>query len=560
MWKMTGIRFRLISVMVLTVTVLLGGFGAIDHADTRSDLEAAMRQQLTAALDRMSDSLPGPLWNFDEDQVSKIISAEMSAPFVLGIVVHDGDKLLRGVVRDADGRLAAAESIALDDDFRQARALQHTEDGESRTIATVTVHATRRMIDQALTSSLYHGLIKIAVLDVFIILALAFMLERIVLVPLRRMTRALQNIAGGDADLTQRLPASHILEFGKVVEYFNTFVDRLGMVMLEIRSGAGNIAGATREIADGNADLSSRTEMGASALQQTAASIAQIAASARDNADSSRLASEMAVDACVSAKDAGAVVAGIVTLMRSIDESSRRITEIISVIDGIAFQTNILALNAAVEAARAGQQGRGFAVVAAEVRSLAQRSADAARQIKTLIDESVARIAQGNARVEQAGATMTGVVDRVGRVSDVISGVTESIGEQTLGIDQIDQAVRQLDDAMQQNAALVEQSAAASAMLQEQTRNLQQQVAVFRLGADADRIDGAARAGRAGDAAEPAGAIPSGRHGHRPDPGGRDSGARRGPSVEAAAASPAAGAGAKPAPGYEASPLEPEFA
>lgn len=482
--KTTSIRVRLISVMVLIISVLLGGFGAVDYFETKSNLEASMRLQLTAALERMSDSLPGPLWNFDEEQIGKIITAEMSAPFVLGVVISDGEKLLQGVMRDGKDRIIATQSITMDADFSEAKALHHVEDGNSSTIGTVTVHVTRQAIDSALASALYNGILKIAVLDLCIILALAWMLDRIVLVPLRRITEALHNIASGDADLTRRLPPSQSLEFRKVVDNFNTFIERLHSVMLEIRLSAESIAGAASEIADGNADLSSRTEIGASALQQTAASIAEMAGSARQNAANTRLANETAADACTSARQGGSVVAEVVTMMRSINESSRKITEIISVIDGIAFQTNILALNAAVEAARAGQQGRGFAVVAGEVRSLAQRSADAAKQIKSLIDESVSKISISNARVEEAGVTMNEVVDKVGRVTSVISEVMEAIQEQTLGIDQINQAVSQMDNTMQQNAALVEQAAAASAMMQDQTHNLENQVATFRLGTD----------------------------------------------------------------------------
>ena len=249
----------------------------------------------------------------------------------------------------------------------------------------------------------------------------------------------------------------------------------------QVRQGSESVATASSEIADGNQDLSGRTEQQASALQQTAATMDELGSTVRNNAQNARQANELARGAADVATQGGAVVGQVVLTMKGINESSRRIADIISVIDGIAFQTNILALNAAVEAARAGEQGRGFAVVASEVRSLAQRSAEAAKEIKSLISASVERVAQGTAQVDQAGQTMKEIVAAISRVSTIVGEISSASVEQSSGVTQVCEAVTQMDHATQQNAALVEQSAAAAESLKLQAQQLVQAVAVFRL-------------------------------------------------------------------------------
>ena len=249
----------------------------------------------------------------------------------------------------------------------------------------------------------------------------------------------------------------------------------------QVRQGSESVATASAEIADGNQDLSGRTEQQASALQQTAATMDELGSTVRNNAQNARHANELAQGAANVATKGGAVVGQVVLTMKGINESSRRIADIISVIDGIAFQTNILALNAAVEAARAGEQGRGFAVVASEVRSLAQRSAEAAKEIKSLISASVERVAQGTAQVDQAGQTMKEIVAAISRVSTIVGEISSASVEQSAGVTQVSEAVTQMDHATQQNAALVEQSAAAAESLKLQAQQLVQAVAVFRL-------------------------------------------------------------------------------
>jgi methyl-accepting chemotaxis protein-1 (serine sensor receptor) len=247
-----------------------------------------------------------------------------------------------------------------------------------------------------------------------------------------------------------------------------------------VRQNADSVATASAQIAQGNNDLSARTEQQASALQQTAASMEELSATVKQNADNARQANQLALGASTVATQGGEVVGRVVDTMKGINDSSRRIADIISVIDGIAFQTNILALNAAVEAARAGEQGRGFAVVAAEVRNLAQRSAEAAKEIKGLITASVERVEQGTALVDQAGTTMSEVVSSIKRVTDIMGEISAASTEQSAGVAQVGEAVSQMDQATQQNAALVEQSAAAAESLKQQALQLVQAVAVFK--------------------------------------------------------------------------------
>lgn len=282
-------------------------------------------------------------------------------------------------------------------------------------------------------------------------------------------------------NLTQKIDANYRGMLGKLRDDANRTVDHLKEIVLSIKNATEAIATASQEIAAGNQDLSSRTEEQASSLEETASSMEQLTGTVKQNADSSRQASELAGNAQRVAVHGGEVVAQVVQTMSDIHQSSHRIADIIGVIDGIAFQTNILALNAAVEAARAGEQGRGFAVVASEVRSLAQRSAAAAKEIKGLIADSVDKVEAGNRLVDQAGRTMAEVVSSIRRVATIMTDISDASREQSAGIEQVSRAVTQMDEMTQQNAALVEEAAAAAESLEEQTRALAQTVAVFRL-------------------------------------------------------------------------------
>lgn len=294
--------------------------------------------------------------------------------------------------------------------------------------------------------------------------------------------RTTMSVAQGD--LTQRLRPGSEDEIGQLFRALSNMQESLVKVVSNVRSGAEGVATASSEIAQGNQDLSARTESQASALEETAASMEQLASTVKQNAESAKQANLLAQSASLIAIKGGDAVGEVVETMKGINEASRRIGEIISVIDGIAFQTNILALNAAVEAARAGEQGRGFAVVASEVRALAGRSADAAREIKVLINASVEKVEKGTALVDQAGTTMTEIVMSVGRVTDLMGGITAASVEQSAGVTQVCEAVAQMDQVTQQNAALVEQMAAAAGSLRGQSGELVKVVSTFKLGGD----------------------------------------------------------------------------
>nr|WP_315210686.1 methyl-accepting chemotaxis protein [uncultured Albidiferax sp.] len=297
--------------------------------------------------------------------------------------------------------------------------------------------------------------------------------------PLAEANRAAQRVAAGD--LTGHLAAQRQDEVGQLVTSLQAMQANLVRVVGSVRQGSESVSTASAEIAEGNHDLSARTENQAAALEQTAASMQELSSTVRQNADNSARANQLALRASTVAAQGGAVVGQVVQTMKGINDSSQKIADIIGVIDGIAFQTNILALNAAVEAARAGEQGRGFAVVASEVRSLAGRSAEAAKEIKVLISASVERVAQGTILVDQAGSTMAEVVGAIRQVSDIVGEISAASTEQSAGVSQIGEAITQMDQVTQQNAALVEEMAAAASSLQHQASDLVQVVAQFKL-------------------------------------------------------------------------------
>ncbi|NVM78017.1 methyl-accepting chemotaxis protein [Duganella sp. SG902] len=309
---------------------------------------------------------------------------------------------------------------------------------------------------------------------------IAWLITRSIVRPVGAAVKVAQTVAAGD--LTSNIEVTSRDETGQLLQALKDMNTGLVVMVGEVRGGTDMIASASQQIAFGAADLSSRTEEQASSLEETASSMEQLTATVRQNADNARQANQLALAAAEVAVKGGAVVSQVVGTMGSINDSARQIADIIGVIDGIAFQTNILALNAAVEAARAGEQGRGFAVVASEVRTLAQRSAAAAKEIKVLIDNSVQKVDAGSQLVEQAGSTMREVVDSIRQVTDMMQDITNASREQSAGIEQINQAVTEMDQVTQQNAALVEESAAASEAMKQQATRLSQMVSVFKLG------------------------------------------------------------------------------
>lgn len=298
-------------------------------------------------------------------------------------------------------------------------------------------------------------------------------------VSLGEVARVLGALAKGD--LTEKITAEYKGTYGQLKDDSNTTVEQLTQIVTQIKGATGAINTAAKEIASGNSDLSSRTEQQAASLEETASSMEELTSTVKQNAENAKQANQLAIGAADVAQKGGDVVNKVVVTMNAINESSKKIVDIISVIDGIAFQTNILALNAAVEAARAGEQGRGFAVVAAEVRSLAQRSAGAAKEIKTLIGDSVEKVTNGSQLVEQAGKTMSEIVSSVKRVTDIMGEITAASQEQSSGIEQVNTTVTQMDEVTQQNAALVEEASAAARSLEEQAIGLANAVAQFKL-------------------------------------------------------------------------------
>jgi methyl-accepting chemotaxis protein len=421
----------------------------------------------------------------------KAIELATVANPALGSVV--GDALTKAVSATDEGLRLVDEKII------RAEGLNHppTEYFSATTkiidvqfgLINVAFEALRKQLDSTVAGAQRELLIGISTIAAMIALAVWVMVV-ITATTVSSVNLAL-NLAKGVAagDLSQSIVVKGDDEMGHLLQALATMQSSLSSVVTTVRSGSEGVATASAEIAQGNNDMSARTESQASALEQTAASMEELSGTVRQNADSARTANQLALSASSVAVKGGEVVAQVVDTMKGINESSRKISDIIQVIDGIAFQTNILALNAAVEAARAGEQGRGFAVVASEVRSLAGRSADAAKEIKTLINASVERVEHGTTLVDQAGTTMNEVVTSIKRVTDIMGEISAASNEQALGVAQVGEAVKQMDEVTQQNAALVEEMAAAASSLKNQASDLVQAVSVFKL-----RTDGVAGA------------------------------------------------------------------
>ncbi|MDA5542636.1 methyl-accepting chemotaxis protein [Yersinia rochesterensis] len=420
-----------------------------------------------------------------------ILIVEADGKIVGSSALTDGKAELKNLSDFASSSPMAAETLRLLPQMKDQKLLENEfdVDGTSHTLFIrpianspwylVTDLPTSLLVKQSHSILLHLGLVQIPIM-LLLLLFLVFSIR----VFMKRLAVLKQNItalSAGGADLTQRLPQSSSPEFNAINQSFNDFIDYLQQMMRKVGESSLAIASASRQIASGNLDLSARTEDQASSIEETAASMDELTSTVKQNADNASHANKLAMDASTVAVKGGTVVKKVVDTMGSINHSSKKIVDIISVIDSIAFQTNILALNAAVEAARAGEQGRGFAVVASEVRNLAQRSATSAREIKKLIEDSVSDITIGTRLVADAGTTMDDLMSGVSNVASLMNEIMSSSQEQSLGIEQVNLAINQLDNSTQQNAALVEQVAAAAQAMQDQTVQLESVISGFKV-------------------------------------------------------------------------------
>ncbi|MGO4376736.1 methyl-accepting chemotaxis protein [Pseudoduganella sp. RAF19] len=414
------------------------------------------------------------------DADEKALAAKMAA--TRDAFVKDGLLALAKAIREKD--LPQADDLAT----RRVSPLFRTYDEASNALEDYQLKGAAANYEASQTLFSHTSKLTVAAIVIGIVLMIAsgVLTMRAIMRPLSQALNHFDEMAAGN--LAQRIHVERHDEMGMLMKGLEKMQQQLAGTVRRVREGSSAIASASGEIAAGNLDLSARTEQQAASLEETAASLEELTGTVRQNADNARQANQLAVSASDVAQQGGQIVSQVVDTMGVINTSSGRIVDIISVIDSIAFQTNILALNAAVEAARAGEQGRGFAVVASEVRNLAQRSAAAAKEIKELITESVNNVNAGAALVDKAGATMNEIVASVTRVTDIMGEIMAAGDEQSAGIDQINQAIAQMDQVTQQNAALVEEATAAAAAMQEQAGELDEMVSVFRVSStDANR-------------------------------------------------------------------------
>jgi len=426
-----------------------------------------------------------------EKQVKATIYIVQQDGTIVGASHQSDEKLPKLSALGANSALAAQIRTMLDQNQAKDSSSLVADYDNDGTTHTMFIHkingpwfiATDMPTSQLLhrTNSILASLASVQIPMVLLLFVLLIVAIKMFMRQLAGLNTNIRHLSAGGADLTQRLPASKSPEFNAINESFNGFLAFLQSILKQVGDSSLAIASASRQIASGNLDLSARTEEQASSIEETAASMEQLTSTVKQNAGNAESANQLTLDASGVAEKGSNVVKQVIDTMGSITQSSKKIVDIISVIDGIAFQTNILALNAAVEAARAGEQGRGFAVVAAEVRNLAQRSATSAREIKKLIEDSVADISSGSQLVATAGNTMEELMRGVNNVATLMNEIMSSSQEQSLGIEQVNVAITQLDNTTQQNAALVEQVSAAAQAMQEQTQQLESVVSGFKI-------------------------------------------------------------------------------
>lgn len=508
--------------LLLLIVLIIVGLRGIHQLDTTEDdvyqsgVKSTLATEFLGLIETNSEALRA-LISLNDANEQKTIEDEINqrssrSQVIINNLVKqpsqaEGMALLSDMVkklaiyRDARSKFQDSAIKTGDENRREAIRIMNAEVAPALQTLIVTADKFKKYQDQIsskdndisnqATKTAYELMIIIGVVAVTLGIILSWIITRSIIRPINYAVKIAETVAHGD--LTQRIEAKTQDETGILLRALRDMNDSLTKTVSNIRVGAETISSASSQIAAGNQDLSSRTEEQASSLEETAASTEELASTVRQNADNARQANQLAVRASEVASRGGSAVDEVVETMNAITLSSSKISEIVSVIDGIAFQTNILALNAAVEAARAGEQGKGFAVVAGEVRTLAQRSANAAKEIKQLIEDSTAKVGIGADQVKRAGETMRDLVASVKRVADIVGEITAASDEQSTGIDQINRAVSQMDEVTQQNAALVEEAAAAASSLEEQAQQLAQAVSVFKLRDGGEVIDVAAR-------------------------------------------------------------------
>ncbi len=403
-----------------------------------------------------------------------------SKPDALETQVLQGGKAVTVIESDGKGEYlrAVRPALALKNSLGKDCTTCH-QVPEGTVLGVVSMKMSLDKVNASLADQRLKSILAALITCIPVLLLIYPFIRRVITEPLEHCVMVARGIAAGD--LTQQVEVNSNNEMGELQQTLKDMNTSLEKIVHQVRAGTDSIFSASSDIASGNLDLSNRTELQASSLENTAASMASVTAAVNQNAEHARRANQLAQSASDVAVRGGSVVTGVIDTMASINASSKRIVDIIAVIDGIAFQTNILALNAAVEAARAGEQGRGFAVVAAEVRSLAKRSADAAHEIKGLIGDSVNKVEAGSSLVQQAGSTMTDIVDSIRHVTDIMADIASASAEQTDGIARVGSAIDEMNQVTQQNAALVEQAAAAAQSLQDQAEHLERVVSSFKI-------------------------------------------------------------------------------
>lgn len=463
MIKVKSISFKLNVLFIVIVTLVLTGFGSFNYLSVRSELEAALTEDINQSLSRLGQSLPGAVWNFDLHQVDQIARAEMGKTAVLGVLIVTDGKVVAGVGRDTEGKVIASNQTPTAD-LRRSAELVLKADAGSKSLGQVEVFVSTAAIKAKLRDILLSILLEMLLLDAFIIIALVWAMDRLVFSPLNTVKNALSAVA--DGHLAIELPKASHDEIGEITNAVRRMADTLADVLGKVTLSAETLNDASRQISSAAHSLSMSSANQAATVEESSASMQEMSASISQNTDNARTTDSIANQNVGQAEQGGEAVRKTVTAMNQIAQK-------IGIIDDIAYQTNMLALNAAIEAARAGSHGKGFAVVASEVRKLAERSQGAAREIGELATQSV-KLA------DEAGKLFEVMVPSIRRTASLVQEIAASSSQQDSGMDQIHQGISQISDSMQANAAAAEQLSATATSMSDQAAELHDMMAYFK--------------------------------------------------------------------------------